>query len=221
MEMNDEMALLLILFAGFLYWVYRRSKSGGYASDIDLKPGTHRIGEDLAPGKGDLVAVKGGGDICILEHGTKNWSHNFKLHADSPAIPSCYRNLTLNAKDILEINGSVELRLTPAKAIEDGEGAEISLGTYQFGVDIPPAKYNLKATAGDGQIQFYEPRADCYSVYQDMNATGEGKSSVYENLLCESGSRLVVEGTLKLQLTKSKKQRGKMQAILDFLNQSP
>ena len=221
--MTDEMAVLLAIFAGILYWIYRRSQpKKGFTSNLTLTPGTYRIGDDLGSGKCDLIATKGGGDICIMESATNEWSHNFKLHSGSPALPQRYRNLTLSGKDILEINGNVEIQLAPAKAIENGDGAEISLGVYQFGVDIPPAKYSLKVTAGDGQIQFFEPESEEYSIYQDMNANAEGKSAGYENLLCEAGSRLVVEGTLQIKLSMSKKQpKTKMQTVLDFLNQKP
>ena len=106
-------------------------------------------------------------------------------------------------------------------AIADGDGAVLTLGTYQFGLDIPPAKYNLKAEEGDGQITYFAPDETEFSIYQDMNPDMAGKSSVYNNLLCEDGARLQISGTLKLKLTKSKKQRGRLQKMLDFVNQSP
>ena len=34
-------------------------------------------------------------------------------------------------------------------------------------------------------------------------------------------THLVVDGTLKIKLTKSKKQRGRFQKLLDFVNQAP
>ena len=219
--MSDEMAIIVIVFVVGLFFLYRRSNSGGYASDFPLPPGTHRIGEDLDPGKGDLIATSGGGDISILERGTGNWSHNFKLHANSGAVPNRYRNLTLHPHDILEINGNIQVLMTPSTPIKDVAGVEFTQGTYQFGVDVPPAKYDLKAVGGDGQVQLFLPDADSYSFYQDMNPSVESKAAVYDNLLCEPGSRLIIEGTLKLTLTPSKKQRGWVYKVVDFLNQDP
>ena len=220
--MNDDMALFLIFVAIILYVVYRYSKRGGvYAAEVPIGPGTYRIGEDLDPGKCDLVAVRGGGDICIKERGNDVWNNPFKLGADNPAVPSRYRNLTLHPSDILQVNGKVKLLIVPPTPITDGEGAELTLGTYQFGVDVPAAKYDLKATGGDGQVTFFEPKATEFSFYQDMNPDAAGKASVYRNLLCEEGARLVVDGTLKITLNKSKKPRGRFHQLLDFINQAP
>ena len=219
--MTDDMTLFFIIVAVVLVIIYRRSKHRLYGADIPLEPGDYRIGEDLDPGKGDIVAVSGVGDISIMELGTGVWSNTFKLGANDPAVPGKYRNLTLNANDILQINGNVKVLITPPTAIADGEGAELTLGTYQFGVDIPPAKYNLKAEAGDGQFSFFEPDQTEFSFFQDMNADMAGKSSVYNNLLCEDGARIVISGSLKLKLTKSKKQRGRFNKLLDFINQDP
>ena len=220
--MNDNTALFFLFIGIGLYLIYHFSKpSGSYGEDTPVGPGTYRIGEDLSPGKCDIVAVSGGGDICIKEKGNDVGNNPFKLAASNPTPPSRYRNMTLHSHDILEVNGSIKLLLSPPSAIESGDGAELTLGTYQFGTDIPPAKYDLKATGGDGQITFFEPKAAEYSVFQDMALDVAGKSSVYSNLLCEDGARLEVDGTLKLTLTKSKKQRGRMQKILDFVNQDP
>lgn len=219
--MNDEMTLIFIIIGIVLYVFYRRSKRGHYSSDIPLEPGDWRVGEDIKPGKGDLVAASGTGDISIMERGNGVWTNNFKLGADNPAAPAKYRNLTLHDSDILQINGNLKVLITPPTAIADGDGAVLTLGTYQFGLDIPPAKYNLTAEEGDGQITFFAPDETEFSVYQDMNPNMAGKSSVYNNLLCEDGARLQVSGTLKLKLTKSKKQRGRLQKMLDFVNQSP
>ena len=219
--MNDDLALFLIIVGVILWIIYHYSKRGHYGDEIPIEAGDHRIGEDMDPGKGDLVAVNGTGDICIKERGNDVWNNPFKLGADNPAVPSRYRNLTLHPSDILQVNGKVKLLIVPPTPITDGEGAELTLGTYQFGVDVPPAKYDLKATGGDGQVTFFEPKATEFSFYQDMNPDAAGKASVYRNLLCEEGARLVVDGTLKITLNKSKKQRGRLQKILDFINQDP
>lgn len=219
--MNDDMALFFIIIIVILVILYRRSKSGLYGDEIPLSSGDWRVGEDLDPGKGDLVAVSGVGDICIKQHGNDVWNHAFKLGANDPATPGKYRNITLHANDILQINGSVKVMLVPPTPIADGDGAELTLGLYEFGVDIPPAKYNITAEEGDGQFTLYEPGSTEFSVYQDMNPNLAGKASVYSNLLCEGGARLEVDGNLKIKLTKSKKQRGRFNKLLDFVNQSP
>ena len=219
--MGDEMAVLLIILAIFLYWVYRKSNTSGYSSELPVKPGTHRIGEDLPPGKGDLVAISGGGTVTIKERGGSAKVTTFKLHASNSALPSRYRNLKLCPLDILEISGNMETLITPAKSISDVNGAELTQGVYKFGADIPAAKYNLKAVSGDGKVSIREANAADPSFSQDMNTAGEDKSSVYENILCEAGSQMTVEGSLKIKLTLSQKQHNMTQRFLDFLNQDP
>lgn len=219
--MGDEMAVLLIFLAIFLYLIYRKSNKGGYSSELSVKPGTHRIGEDLPPGKGDLVAISGGGTVTIKERGGSAKVTTFKLHASNSALPSRYRNLKLCPLDILEISGNMEVLITPAKSIADANGAELTQGVYKFGADIPAAKYNLKAVSGDGKVTIREANATDSSFSQEMNTAGEDKSSVYENILCEAGGQMTVEGSLKIKLTPSKKQRGRVNQILDFLNQDP
>ena len=221
--MSDEMAVLLIILVIVLYWVYTKSKSssGGYTSDQTLTPGTYRIGEDLSGGKGDMVAISGGGTITVKEKGGDDSVKTFKLHASNPSIPSRYRNLTLSSQDILEITGNMKVLITPAKSISDVEGAELTMGTYKFGSDVPPAKYNLKALSGDGKVTVREAGAKDPAFSQEMNTAGEDKASSYENILCSDGAVMTIGGTLKLQLTPSKKQRGRINKILDFLNQEP
>ena len=220
--MSDDIVLFLISIIIILYLLYRFSKRGGsYTDEVPVCPGTYRIGEDLAPGKCDIVAVSGSGDVCIKERGSDSWNNPFALAASDPKKPSRYRNLTLHRHDILEVNGKIELMLKPPAAITSIDGAELILGTYQFGVDVPPAKYDLTATGGEGQFSFFAPNESEFSTFQDMAFATDGKSSTYSNLLCEDGARIVVDGTLKLKLTKSKKQRGRMQKMLDFVNQSP
>ena len=220
--MNDNTAMFLICICIILCLLYRYSKRGGkYAAELPLGPGTYHVGEDLDPGKCDIVAVSGVADICIKERGNDDWNNPFKLAPGNPVAAARYRNMTLHPRDILEINGKAKVTLEPPTAITDGNGAELIMGTYQFGVDIPPAKYDLKAISGNGQFTFFEPKATEFSKFQDMAFEVDGKSDSYTNLLCEAGSSLVVDGTLKLKLTKSKKQRGRFNQILDFVNQDP
>ena len=220
--MNDNTAMFLICVCIILYLLYRYSKrTAKYSAELVLEPGTYQVGEDLDPGKCDIVAVSGVADICIKERGNDDWNNPFKLAPDSPVAAARYRNMTLHPRDILEINGKAKVTLAPPSAIADGNGAELVMGTYQFGVDIPPAKYDLKAISGNGQFTFFEPKATEFSTFQDMAFEVDGKSDSYTNLLCEAGSSLVVDGTLKLKLSKSKKQRGRFNKILDFVNQDP
>ena len=220
--MTDNTAMFLICIAIVLYLVYRYSNRGKkYSVETPVEPGTYRIGEDLPPGKCDIVAVSGVGDICIRERGNGVWNNPFKLSASASAAPSRYRNMTLHPHDILEVNGSVKLLLSPPTAVIDGNDIELTLGVYQFGVDVPAAKYDLKALSGSGQFTYYAPKDEEFTEFQDMAFDGDGKSSTYNNLLCEDGARLVVDGTLKLKLTKSRKQRGRFYKILDFVNQDP
>lgn len=220
--MNDNTAMFLICICIVLFLLYRYSKrTVKYSGELPLDPGTYRVGEDLNPGKCDIVAVSGVADVCIRERGNDVWNNPFKLAPASPVAPGRYRNMTLHPHDILEINGKAKIMLTPPAVILDVSGTELTLGTYQFGVDIPPAKYDLKAIAGNGQITFFEPKATEFTVFQDMALDVDGKTDSYTNLLCEAGSSIVVDGTLKLKLTKSKKQRGRFNKILDFVNQDP
>ena len=168
-----------------------------------------------------MVALSGGGTVTINEKGSSASVKTFKLHASNPGIPDRYRNLTLSSLDVLNISGNMKVLITPAKSISDVEGAELTMGTYKFGSDVPPAKYNLKALSGDGKVTVKEADAKEAVFSQEMNTAGEDKASTYENILCSENAVMTIDGTLKLQLTPSKKQRGKVNKILDFLNQDP
>lgn len=218
---TDDFLLFCTGIALLLFVLYRWSKRNTYSAEVPLKPGTYRIGEDLDPGKCDLYADSGSGDINILEIGSKEWNNPFRLGVDNPAACPRYRNLTLKPHDILEIDGNVRVLVTPPEPIANGEGAELTLGRYQFGVDVPPAKYDLTAIEGDGQFSFYEPESKEVNAFQDMAPDTPNKASEYLNLLCEEGSRIEVDGTLRLKLSKSAKQRGRFHKLLDFINQDP
>ena len=220
--MNDDMALFLICIAIILFLVYRYSKHGGsYPDEITVEPGIYRIGEELAPGKCDVTALSGSGEIRIRERGKKEPTVSFKLSAASAVTPSSYRNLTLLPRRMLEVNGNLHLNITPPCIIDEDQEIELTQGSYTFGADIPPAKYDLTALDGEGKVSLFEGKEHEVSVSQEMAFSVDGKSSVYHNLLCEAGSRLEVVDTLTLKLTRSQKQRGRMQKILDFLNQDP
>lgn len=206
--MDDQMAMFFILIIIVLVLVYKFFHSNNYTAEIPLGPGTYRIGEDLLPGKGDLVAVAGGGEFCLKERGNDVWSNSHKLGVTSPAQPSRFRNLTLKKGDILEIDGDVKMMLTPPAAIKDPSKENLTLGIYRFGLDVPPAKYDLKAVGGDGPFYFFEPGKKEYTICQDMAEKVPNKATVYHNLLCERDSEIWVEETLQLKLTKSKVQRG-------------
>lgn len=206
--MDDQMAMFFICTIIALILIYKFFSSSDYTTEIPLEPGTYRVGEDLAPGKGDLVAVAGGGEFCVKPHGNDVWNDPHKLGITSPAQPSRFRNITLNKGDILEIDGDVKMMLTPPAAIKDLSKENLTLGIYRFGIDVPPAKYDLKAVSGDGQITFFEPGKDEFTMFQDMAEKVPNKAASYKNLLCEKGSVLWVDSSLSLKLTRSKKQRG-------------
>ena len=200
--MSDDMALFFIIIGVVLVFIYKRSKRSVYGNEIPLGPGDYRIGEDLDPGKGDLVAVNGTGDICIKERGNDVWNNPFKLGKDNPAVPNRYRNLTLHPSDILQINGKVKLLIEPPTPIADVKDAELTLGTYQFGVDVPPAKYDLKATSGTGQVTFFAPNESEFSFYQDMGADADGKAVTVRRQLGNSVQTLRVPLPAVLTVTR-------------------
>lgn len=219
--MDDMMALVLIFITICLILAYRKckGKEAGYKEDIPLNPGTHRIGEDFPPGRGDFVAIEGKGDLIYKKWGAEKYVMKVTLHADGTLAPDRYRNLSLGAHDTLEITGNLKIMITPSRACSENATPVLTLGTYQFGKDVPPAKYNLKAVGGSGAVKYFAPDSEEAAFTQDM---GDGNAAVYENLLCEENGRMIIEGMLKLELTKSKKQPShRSQKILDFLNQKP
>ena len=223
MDMDDMMALLLIFITACLILVYRKSKGesgSGYKKDIPLNPGTYRIGEDFPPGKGDFVAIEGKGELIFKRWGAEKYVMKATLQADGTTAPDRYRNLTLSPHDTLEVTGNLKIMITPARAFSENVTPILTLGTYQFGKDIPPAKYNLKVSGDSGTVRYYEPDAEEPTFTQEMG--GDGQGTLYENLLCAEKGRMTIEGKLKLELTKSKKQPStRMQKVLDFLNQTP
>lgn len=203
--MTDELALIVIFFAICVVILAKCIWHGEYTEDFFLGPGTYIVGKDIPPGKGDLMAESGGGDFCIKEYKSTEWSITNKIGATSPIQPSRYRNLTLHRGDTLEINGNVNLMVTPPVKIKKVSKENLCPGNYCFGVDVPPGKYDFEAVGGDGAFYLFESGSKEYSLFQDMAEKNDQKAHSYANVVCERGSVLWIHDSLQLKLTPSAK----------------
>ena len=224
--MDDLMALVLILLIPCLILVYRKGAGkgtgigGGYTTNHILDAGTYRIGVHLPPGTGDLEAIDGKGELIVKRWGVDKYTKKFTLYASASDGPDRCRNLTLHRFDTLQLTASLKIVIKPPTTFPKTGPYHLVQGFYRFGKDIPPATYNLKVASGNGTVRYFDPNSEEASFTMEMGGDGQGK--VYNNLPCAKKGRMTIEGTLKLELTKSKKQSIiSMQKILNFLTQNP
>lgn len=203
--MNDEVFLILVFIAIVVVVLYKCFFHGEYGRDIFLGPGTWVVGIDLPPGKGDLIAETGAGNFCVKEHRSKSWTVGNNIGVTSGLQPGRFRNLDLHPGDTLEINGNVNIMITAPVRIRDITEENLGPGIYLFGVDAPPAKYDLEVASGDGQVYVFLPRQKDYEFYQDMAKDGD-KAHEYANVRCPRGATMWIEGSLQLKLKLSAKQ---------------
>lgn len=204
--MTDEIVLILIFMIACGFLVLKYFPRSGYNEDIILGPGTYIAGYDIPTGKADLIAESGGGDFCFKQRKAKSWVMGNKIGVTSGLQPSRFRNLTLNWGDTLEINGNVTVLLTAPVPIKNVRTETLCAGNYRFGIDVPPGRYDVEITGGDGQIYITKTGESNYTIYQDMAKDNAIKADHYANLLCAKGYELWIEGSLQVKLTHSAKQ---------------
>lgn len=204
--MSDEFAMVLILIVICGILLIRRIQPGAYKQDVFIGPGFHVVGQDIPPGKADMIAEEGGGEFSCREKGSKVWNYGNKIGVTSGVQPSRIRNLYLNPGDTLEINGNVNVMLTAPVPITDIRDETLGPGNYRFGIDVPVGKYNLETVSGDGQVYLFRVGEKEYSFYQDMDDTHNIKASEFVNVLCVRGDVMWIEGNLQIRLVHSKHQ---------------
>lgn len=204
--MSDETALVVLLIAICTFWIAKYFWLGNYKEDVFVGTGTWLVGRDIPPGKADLVAETGGGDFCLREKRSKDWSLGNKIGVTSGLQPSSFRNIYLRQGDILEVNGNVTIMITPPSRIWDATAQPLGPGNYRFGVDIPEGKYDLKAISGDGEVYLAVVGKSDYTFFQDMSAGSTFKASEYANLTCTKGHEMWIQGSLQIQLSRSEHQ---------------
>lgn len=204
--MSDEIALVVLFAAACVIIIAKCVWHGEYTQDIFIGPGTYIVGRDIPPGKGDLIAEKGGGDFCIKEKGAEAWSLRNKLGVVSGLQPSRFRNVCLNKGDTLEINGNVNIMITPPVPIRDVSEEALGPGNYRFGIDCPPGRYDLEVLSGEGPVFLFEVGNKDYTFFQDMAAGNDFKASEFANVSCGKGYEMWIQGSLQIKLHYSAKQ---------------
>ena len=204
--MTDEAAIYIVLFGVLILAAAKILSRGDYEDRILLTAGHYLVGVDIAPGKADLTATSGAGSFCVKNKVEKSWSMGSPIGATSATEPTRFRNIALNKGDILEINGTVVLMLSPPVPVRDLEQETLGLGTYRFGIDVAPGKYDLEIVSGDGDALLVEVGKDSYSFFQDMAASDPIKASSFKNVVCTPEHELWVSGTMQIRLKPSEHQ---------------
>lgn len=204
--MTDEFAFCIVIVGVIILSIAKILSRGDYEDRVLLTAGHYLVGVDIAPGKGDLTATSGAGSFCIKNKVEKSWSMGHAIGTGSSNEPSRFRNIALNKGDILEINGTVVLMISPPVPIRDLKTETLGLGTYRFDVDVPAGKYDLEIVSGEGDVLLVEVGKDNYSFYQDMSASNPIKASSFKNVLCTPSHELWVSGTMQIKLKPSEHQ---------------
>ena len=201
--MTDNFALFIIFCGIIALAVLQRLSSGNYEDKHFLTAGTYKAGADIPVGKADLTAISGAGNFCVKNKEVKDWTTGNLIGATSGFQPSKFRNLVLNKDDILEINGSVKVMLSPPVPIEETKEESLVPGTYRFGVDVPPGKYNLEVVSGDGNVVLVESGKDNYTFFQEMALSDPLKADAWKNVDCTDAHELWINGSLQVKLNPS------------------
>lgn len=201
--MTDNFALWIILIGILVLVILQRLSSGNYEEREHLSAGTYKAGVDIPVGKADLVATSGAGNFIIKNSKAKSWSIGNNIGATSGFQPTRFRNVILNKHDVLEINGSVKVVLTPPAPIQETKDEALVAGTYRFGIDVPPGRYNLEVVGGVGDVLLIESGKDTYNFYQDMAEHDEFKADSYQHVDCTPAHELWIRGSLQIKLNPS------------------
>lgn len=201
--MTDNFALWVIGLGILALVILQRLSSGNYEEREHLTAGYYKAGVDIPVGKADLVATGGAGNFIVKNSKKKDWSISNAIGATSGFQPTKYRNLILNKHDVLEVNGSVKLVLTPPTPVQETKDETLGPGTYRFGIDVPPGRYNLEVVGGVGDVLLVESGKDTYNFYQDMAEHDDFKADSYQHVDCTPAYELWIRGSLQIKLNPS------------------
>lgn len=201
--MTDNMLLIGVVIIGFFVLIAWLMRNGDYEEQRILSTGVYEVGVEIRPGRCDLLAASGSGSFAVRNKKTNAWNMGSPIGVTSGAMPSRFRNLTLNRGDLLQIDGNVTVMLAPPMPIFDLSTETLGPGIYRFGVDVPPAKYNFEVVSGGGEIYLVELGKDTYNLFQQMAKGAAMKPSAYQNVLCSNRYELWINGSLQVKLTPS------------------
>lgn len=204
--MTDNMLLIGVVAIGFFWLIAWMMRNGDYEEQRILGAGVYEVGVEIRPGRCDLVAADGSGSFAVRNKETDAWNMGSPIGVTSGSMPSRFRNLTLNPGDLLQIDGKVSVMLTPPKPIFDLRTETLGPGIYRFGVDVPPAKYDIEVVSGGGEIYLIELGKDTYNLFLQMAKGTAMKPSTYRNVLCSNRYELWINGSLQVKLTPSGRQ---------------
>lgn len=202
--MTDEILYFILAVIALCIVVYCMMRNGDYEVQRILPPGQYVAGKDIPMGRCDLIAESGGGNFVVKNKHAKTWNLCSPLGVTSGAMPGRFRNLTLNQGDVLEINGNLTVLLNPPVPILRLKDEVLGPGIYRFGVDIKPARYDIKVEGGDGEIYKVDITDNSYNLFQGMASGSALKASNYKNLFCSRRYELWICGSLQVKLKRSK-----------------
>lgn len=205
--MSDEGMGIVVMIIAFCVIMLVMMREGDYENRRILSAGVYRVGKDIQPGRCNLVAESGGGNFMIKNKKAKCWNLGNAIGVTSGAMPGSFRNVTLMRGDVLEINGNVTVLLTPPVPIRNLKEETLGPGIYRIGVDgIRPAKYDFKAVSGSGEIVLVDINDNSFSIFQSMAKGQSLLADSFDNVVCSRRYEIWINGSLQVQLTRSKKQ---------------
>jgi len=197
----------MIIFCGIIAMAVMQRISSNVCVNYEEKKlvtaGTYVVGTDIPVGKADLTAISGSGSFCIKNNEVKDWTFGNLIGATSGFQPKKFRNLVLTKEDILEVNGSVKIMLSPPSPIKETMEENLVPGVYRFGVDVPPGKYNVEVVSGEGNVVLVEAGKDDYTFFQEMAPSDPLKADTFKNLNCTADHELWVRDSLQIKLNPS------------------
>lgn len=197
-----------------------------------ISVGVYLIGEDIEPGKYDLRAIKGTGNVKL--YNTYEEYSNDEIGYDAfqdydvltagasrgllneDVCTDVISNIRLEEGQCLIVESGLELTIVPSAEINYDE---LNVGTYIVGEDIETGKYDFVASQGTGTMKVYntyeeykkdETGFDAFRQF-DILAAGASRGLLNEDvctdrIMCirlQEGQCIAVEDGLKLQCSLS------------------
>jgi hypothetical protein len=156
----------------------------------ELSSGHYTSGIDFPPGKYNLTAVKGSGNVSTSNMFTGGLNEIMGNPADDYSIEE-FKNANLEDGVVLSISGNLKLNISTEEAETTKmskrenpltETVELSSGNYVAGEDFPAGIYNIVATSGSGNVsssnmfegglnEIMGSSADDFSIKEFKNAS--------------------------------------------------
>ncbi len=180
-----------------------RTPKDNYYKEYDLGAGNYVIGTDLPAGTVDFTAISGTGRISA-----SNGTLYVPMFGNEDGYTPTVENMNLYSGAKLSVSGSLRMRVSyvsepeelSKKPSQDGNGKELSEGTYTSGKDFTAGTYDFSIVSGYGTVTSSNAKSgDGIDEMMGLADEGGNYSQNVKGISLPDGTTLTVEGcTVKI-----------------------